>query len=124
MPTVPRCSRFSEPRTEAGARRTKPGAQHSEARAERSPGSIGAGNGPERTNPGLRSFLAAHPACSTFAGALLSLGFLTISARAEDSSPPAILQWFESSYSTIENRTPDLFMAGYGAVYTPPPGRA
>lgn len=45
-------------------------------------------------------------------------------ARAADVSPPAILQWFESSYRTIENRTPDLFMAGYGAVWTPPPGRA
>jgi alpha-amylase len=56
--------------------------------------------------------------------ALLTYGLFGASARAADSSPPAILQWFESSYSTIENRTPDLFMAGYGAVYTPPPGRA
>src|SRR5687768_1515033 len=46
------------------------------------------------------------------------------SAHAEDVSPPAILQWFESSYNTIENRTADAFMAGYGAVWTPPPGRA
>ena len=45
-------------------------------------------------------------------------------ARAEDNSPPAILQWFESSYGTIEHRTADVFMAGYGAVWTPPPGRA
>jgi len=41
-----------------------------------------------------------------------------------DSSAPAILQWFESSYNTIEQRAPDLFMAGYGAVWLPPPGRA
>jgi glycosidase len=41
-----------------------------------------------------------------------------------DDSPPAILQWFESSYKTIERRTPDVFLAGYGAVWTPPPGRA
>jgi hypothetical protein len=41
-----------------------------------------------------------------------------------DASAPAILQWFESSYDTIENRAPDVFMAGYGTVWTPPPGRA
>jgi len=45
-------------------------------------------------------------------------------ARAVDVSPPPILQWFESSYETIIGRTPDVFMAGYGAVWTPPPGRA
>src|SRR5260221_13413429 len=44
--------------------------------------------------------------------------------RAEDVSAPAIFQVFESSYKTIEQRTADIFMAGYGAVYTPPPGRA
>lgn len=39
------------------------------------------------------------------------------------SSPP-ILQWFESSYDTIEERIPDLFDSGYGAIWLPPPGRA
>jgi Alpha amylase, catalytic domain. len=43
---------------------------------------------------------------------------------AEDQSPPPILQWFESSYQTIEERTPDLFLAGYGFVWLPPPFRA
>ena len=41
-----------------------------------------------------------------------------------DVSAPPILQWFESSYNTIEQRAPDIFAAGYGAVLTPPPGRA
>src|SRR5215212_3093900 len=41
-----------------------------------------------------------------------------------DYSPPAILQWFESTYDNIENRLPDVFAAGYGSVYTPPSGRA
>jgi glycosidase len=41
-----------------------------------------------------------------------------------DESPPPILQWFESSYQTIEARVPDLFMAGYGFVWLPPPFRA
>jgi hypothetical protein len=41
-----------------------------------------------------------------------------------DVSPPPILQWFESSYQTIENRMADLFLAGYGFVWIPPPFRA
>ncbi|KAA1261316.1 Glucan 1,4-alpha-maltohexaosidase precursor [Rubripirellula obstinata] len=39
-------------------------------------------------------------------------------------SSPAILQWFESSFDTIEQRTPDIFDAGYGTVWLPPPNRA
>jgi alpha-amylase len=46
------------------------------------------------------------------------------SARAFDVSAPVTLQWFESSWNTIANRTPDFFMAGYGTTWTPPPGRA
>ena len=38
-----------------------------------------------------------------------------------DESPPPILQWFESSYQTIEQRMADVFMAGYGFVWLPPP---
>ena len=34
------------------------------------------------------------------------------------------MQWFETSWRTMQRRTPDLFHAGYGAVWTPPPGRA
>src|SRR5437764_14785812 len=45
-------------------------------------------------------------------------------ARAEDSSAPALLQWFDGSYKTIERRMPDYFMAGYGGLWTPPPTRA
>src|SRR4051794_18019985 len=41
-----------------------------------------------------------------------------------DVSAPAILQWFDGSYATIERRAADVFAAGYGDVYTPPPGRA
>jgi len=43
---------------------------------------------------------------------------------AADVSPAPILQWFESSYRTIEERLPDVFMAGYGFVWLPPPFRA
>jgi alpha-amylase len=45
-------------------------------------------------------------------------------ARAYDTSPPPILQYFESTYNTISSRMPDIFQAGYGIVYTPPPARA
>jgi glycosidase len=45
-------------------------------------------------------------------------------AAAEDTSAPAILQWFEATYDTMERRSADMFLAGYGAVWTPPPGRA
>jgi alpha-amylase len=49
---------------------------------------------------------------------------MSTSALAQQSSSPVILQWFESSWRNIERRTPDLFNAGYGALWTPPPGRA
>ena len=45
-------------------------------------------------------------------------------ASAFDTSPPPILQYFESTYNTISSRMPDIFQAGYGIIYTPPPGRA
>ena len=45
-------------------------------------------------------------------------------ARADDVSPPAILQDFESTWGSISRKMPDVFAAGYGSVYTPPPGRA
>jgi alpha-amylase len=56
--------------------------------------------------------------------ALALLGFISRSALAVDVSPPAILQAFENSYSGLETRMPDIFAAGYGMIYTPPPGRA
>ena len=40
-----------------------------------------------------------------------------------DTSPAPILQWFESSHDTMIDRAPDLFQAGYGTVWTPPPYR-
>jgi alpha-amylase len=41
-----------------------------------------------------------------------------------DVSPPVILQMFDSSYRNIERRAADVFNAGYGGLYSPPPGRA
>jgi hypothetical protein len=34
------------------------------------------------------------------------------------------LQVFEATDGSVEYRTPDIFNAGYGGVYLPPPGRA
>ncbi|MFM8498300.1 MAG: hypothetical protein ACKOEM_22690, partial [Planctomycetia bacterium] len=49
---------------------------------------------------------------------------LPCSATAQNVSAPVILQWFESSWDTIERRTADFHAAGYGGLWTPPPGRA
>ncbi|MEA3367864.1 MAG: hypothetical protein U9R68_07105, partial [Planctomycetota bacterium] len=72
--------------------------------------------------------IASRPTVHTTALALLAAlaasGALPPLARARDVSAPAILQYFESRYGTIEHRAPDIFMAGYGSIYTPPPGRA
>jgi Alpha amylase, catalytic domain len=45
-------------------------------------------------------------------------------APAVDVSPAPILQWFESTHRTVEDRLADVFMAGYGFVWVPPPFRA
>ena len=49
---------------------------------------------------------------------------LAPSVFAQNVSAPVILQWFESSWDTIERRTADFHAAGYGGLWTPPPGRA
>ena len=53
----------------------------------------------------------------------LTLFASTAALRAQD-SPAPILQYFESTYGVMQNRTADLFMAGYGGVWVPPPFRA
>jgi autotransporter-associated beta strand protein len=53
-----------------------------------------------------------------------SLSLIRGTACAEDVSAPVILQYFESTYDVIEKRAPDIFKAGYGSIYTPPPGRS
>lgn len=60
----------------------------------------------------------------TQAVSLAAMTTLASLASAADVSKPAILQHFDSSWQTIEKRGPDIFMAGYGAMWTPPPSRA
>lgn len=55
--------------------------------------------------------------------AMAALGVVPLS-RAQDVSQPATLQMFESTWTNMESRAPDIFLAGYGAMWTPPPGRA
>jgi hypothetical protein len=43
---------------------------------------------------------------------------------AQDASPAPFLQWFDGSFESMNARSADVFMAGYGAVWVPPPGRA
>jgi len=43
-------------------------------------------------------------------------------ARGNDN--PVMLQWFETSWSNMERRMPDLFTAGYGGLWLPPISKA
>jgi glycosidase len=71
----------------------------------------------------MRSGRTAHVLAAAAAAAMVA-ALPSAPARAEHVSAPAILQWFESTHGTQERRTGDLFAAGYGAVWTPPPFRS
>jgi alpha-amylase len=64
-----------------------------------------------------RRWVALHIACASAVGSAPLV-------RAYDVSQPAILEDFENTYSTINNRISDIFSAGYGSVWFPPPSRA
>jgi hypothetical protein len=49
---------------------------------------------------------------------------LVAAASAHAQDHPVILQWFEQPWEHMERRLPDLFMAGYGGVWLPPPSLA
>jgi hypothetical protein len=55
---------------------------------------------------------------------ILALALFQSQVDAQSVSPAPFLQWFESSYDTIEDRMADVHAAGYGAMWLPPPGRA
>jgi len=55
---------------------------------------------------------------------LLAAIAMPLSAFAQGVSQPAMLQWFEGKWETIERRGADIFMSGYGSMWTPPPSRA
>ncbi|MEM7682805.1 MAG: dockerin type I domain-containing protein [Planctomycetota bacterium] len=49
---------------------------------------------------------------------------IALPAAAQSVSPAPFLQWFDGTYQTQIERAGDVFQAGYGAVWAPPPGRA
>ncbi|MBZ0172950.1 MAG: hypothetical protein K8E66_11255, partial [Phycisphaerales bacterium] len=53
--------------------------------------------------------------------ALIALAGAALSAPA---SERVILQYFETEWDDIERRTPDIFKAGYRALWVPPPSKA
>ena len=77
----------------------------------------------ERVPHAVRCVAHLVARCWLLVAFCLQLVFAAV-ASAFDTSPPPILQYFESSYNTISSRMPDIFQAGYGTIYTPPPGRA
>jgi len=64
-----------------------------------------------------------HPAL-----ALVALAGIVVAsptpALAQTAEHPTILQWFELEWDDMENRIPDFFLAGYGAVWLPPISKA
>ena len=69
-----------------------------------------------------RSLLSVCVRCA--AAVALAFGLMVQSASAVDTSAPAILQWFDSSFEVQEDRLADFFMSGYGGVWIPPANRA
>ncbi|MEN0109394.1 MAG: hypothetical protein AAF805_01610 [Planctomycetota bacterium] len=67
--------------------------------------------------------VASSVACAAAAFVALA-ALLPGRAAAEDVSQEAILQVFEAEWDTIERRMPDIFRAGYGRMWVPPPQRA
>jgi alpha-amylase len=51
-------------------------------------------------------------------------GIASQPAAAQATSAPAILQFYEARWSTIEDRMADVFAAGYGQMWVPPPEKA
>ena len=58
--------------------------------------------------------------------ALLAVGLAALpqSGLAQDTSAPAFLQMFEAKWDVVEDRMADIFVAGYGRMWLPPPARA
>jgi alpha-amylase len=57
-------------------------------------------------------------------GVVLLLAGAAQPSSADDVSQPAMLQMFEAKWQTIQDRMPDIFQAGYGQMWLPPPERA
>lgn len=73
-----------------------------------------------------RSGTAHERGIFTFAGGFFGAVSLCLSLAAtpDHARADVILQIFESSYKNTVHRVPDIFAAGYDALWIPPPGRA
>ena len=76
----------------------------------------------KKLNKLTRSIIAQRLWCS--AVVLLGACGGMPGASAQDVSAPAILQFFEARWDTIEERQVDVFNTGYGSMWLPPPSRA
>ena len=65
-----------------------------------------------------------HGTARLMAAIGVALAVVPLRASATDTSAPAMLEMFEASWSTLQNRMPDIFQAGYGQMWLPPPERA
>ncbi|MEM9186685.1 MAG: alpha-amylase family glycosyl hydrolase [Planctomycetota bacterium] len=76
--------------------------------------------------PTLRS--AWSVAWKTCCWAVIAAGLWFVAgvsgARAEDVSAAPYLQVFDARWDTVEDRMADIFVAGYGRLWLPPPARA
>ncbi|MGD9688278.1 MAG: dockerin type I domain-containing protein [Phycisphaerales bacterium] len=78
-------------------------------------------------NPAVPAFEpCARPrtSCVTRRTSALALLLLAAGSASAALDNPVMLQWFETSWESMERRMPDAFMAGYGSVWLPPPGMA
>lgn len=64
--------------------------------------------------PSVRSGCALVIACGLVLGPAVASG----------QSSLTFIQWFETEWDDIERRTPDMFIAGYNALWLPPPSKA
>jgi glycosidase len=60
--------------------------------------------------------------CAAAVGLVLASGSLCAMGQSGEHS--VMLQWFDQGWRDMERRVPDMFKAGYGSVWLPPPGRA
>ena len=70
----------------------------------------------------MSSISIPSPSAILLGALIATTAIATHSAQAQNKLN--YLQWFETEWDDIERRTPDLFLAGYDALWLPPPSKA